>query len=86
MIHEIILQNILGDASLAELTNGSTAPSSNNIGSLVNLSGHQLMISQTITNTVSTAGNTSYPLIGNILLLNIGLYFTFGIYFLNFTF
>jgi len=49
---------------LAGLANGSNAPSSNNIGSLVNLSGHQL--SQSVTNAIPMTGNTS--LIGNILI------------------
>lgn len=55
----------LGDANLTGLTNGSTAQ--NSIGSLVNLSGPQPLVSQTVTSAVSTAGNT-HPLIGNIWL------------------
>ncbi|KMQ96409.1 intersectin-2-like isoform x4 protein [Lasius niger] len=51
-----------GDANLAGLTNGSTAQ--NNIGSLVNLSGPQPMVSQTVASAVPTAGNT-HPLIGS---------------------
>ncbi|KAL6445057.1 hypothetical protein ACFW04_002162 [Cataglyphis niger] len=45
-----------GDANLVGLANGSTAQ--NNIGSLVNLSGSQPMVSQTLTSTVPTAGST----------------------------
>ncbi|XP_025989410.2 intersectin-1 isoform X4 [Solenopsis invicta] len=45
-----------GDASLAGLPNGSTA--SSNVSSLVNLSGHQPMVSQTAASTIPTAGNT----------------------------
>jgi len=60
MIHKITLQDILGDASLTGLPNGSTAPS--NVSSLVNLSGHQPMVSQTVASAIPTAGNT---LIGN---------------------
>jgi len=59
MIHKITLQDILGDASLTGLPNGSTAPS--NVSSLVNLSG-QPMVSQTVASAIPTAGNT---LIGN---------------------
>ncbi|KAL6445061.1 hypothetical protein ACFW04_002162 [Cataglyphis niger] len=50
-----------GDANLVGLANGSTAQ--NNIGSLVNLSGSQPMVSQTLTSTVPTAGST-HSLIG----------------------
>ncbi|XP_025267862.1 intersectin-2 isoform X7 [Camponotus floridanus] len=50
-----------GDANLVGLTNGSTAQ--NNIGSLVNLSGPQPMVSQTVASAIPTAGNT-HPLIG----------------------
>ncbi|XP_018398635.1 PREDICTED: intersectin-2 isoform X3 [Cyphomyrmex costatus] len=49
-----------GDTSQTGLSNGSTAPS--NVSSLVNLSGHQPIVSQTIASTVPTAGST---LIGN---------------------
>ncbi|XP_018365605.1 PREDICTED: intersectin-1 isoform X9 [Trachymyrmex cornetzi] len=49
-----------GDTSLTGLPNGSTAPS--NVSSLVNLSGHQPMVSQTVASAIPTAGNT---LIGN---------------------
>ncbi|XP_025267864.1 intersectin-1 isoform X9 [Camponotus floridanus] len=49
-----------GDANLVGLTNGSTAQ--NNIGSLVNLSGPQPMVSQTVASAIPTAGNT-HPLI-----------------------
>jgi len=61
-IRKITLQEnyILGDASLTGLPNGSTAPS--NVSSLVNLSGHQPMVSQTVASAIPTAGNT---LIGN---------------------
>jgi len=59
MIHKITLQDILGDASLTGLPNGSTAPS--NVSSLVNLSG-QPIVSQTVASAIPTAGNT---LIGN---------------------
>ncbi|XP_011350007.2 intersectin-2 isoform X6 [Ooceraea biroi] len=52
-----------GDANLAGLTNGSNAPSQNNIGSLVNLSGHQPMVSQSVASAVPMAANTSHPLI-----------------------
>ncbi|KYQ52515.1 Intersectin-2 [Trachymyrmex zeteki] len=45
-----------GDASLTGLSNGSTAP--NNVSSLVNLSGHQPMVSQTVASAIPTAGNT----------------------------
>ncbi|XP_018345715.1 PREDICTED: intersectin-2 isoform X4 [Trachymyrmex septentrionalis] len=45
-----------GDASLTGLPNGSTAPS--NVSSLVNLSGHQPMVSQTVASAIPTAGNT----------------------------
>ncbi|XP_070527268.1 intersectin-1 isoform X5 [Cardiocondyla obscurior] len=45
-----------GDASLAGLPNGSTA--SSNVSSLVNLSGHQPMVSQTVASAVPTTGNT----------------------------
>lgn len=55
----------LGDPGLAALANGSTGPSPNNIGSLVNLSGHQPMVSQPVASVVSTVGGTSQPLIGN---------------------
>ncbi|KAL6445054.1 hypothetical protein ACFW04_002162 [Cataglyphis niger] len=51
-----------GDANLVGLANGSTAQ--NNIGSLVNLSGSQPMVSQTLTSTVPTAGST-HSLIGS---------------------
>ncbi|XP_025267863.1 intersectin-1 isoform X8 [Camponotus floridanus] len=51
-----------GDANLVGLTNGSTAQ--NNIGSLVNLSGPQPMVSQTVASAIPTAGNT-HPLIGS---------------------
>lgn len=54
---------ILGDANLVGLTNGSTAQ--NSIGSLVNLSGPQSLISQTVAGAMPTAGN-AHPLIGNI--------------------
>jgi len=54
---------ILGDANLVGLTNGSNAQ--NNIGSLVNLSGPQPMVSQTVASAIPTAGNI-HPLIGNI--------------------
>ncbi|KAG5347923.1 ITSN2 protein, partial [Acromyrmex charruanus] len=46
--------DILGDASLTGLPNGSTAPS--NVSSLVNLSGP--MVSQTVASAIPTAGNT----------------------------
>ncbi|GAB1868196.1 Intersectin-1 [Camponotus japonicus] len=49
-----------GDANLVGLTNGSTAQ--NNIGSLVNLSGPQPMVSQTVASAIPTAGNI-HPLI-----------------------
>jgi hypothetical protein len=62
-IHDITLRDILGDASLTGLPNGSTA--SSNVSSLVNLSGHQPMVSQTVASAIPTAGNT---LIGNILI------------------
>jgi len=62
-ICEISLQDILGDTSLTGLPNGSTA--SSNVSSLVNLSGHQPMVSQTIASAIPTTGNT---LIGNISL------------------
>ncbi|XP_032679451.1 intersectin-2 isoform X3 [Odontomachus brunneus] len=52
-----------GDTSLTGLTNGSNVSSPNNIGSLVNLSGHQAMVSQTVANVVSAPGSTSHPLI-----------------------
>ncbi|XP_020278373.1 intersectin-1 isoform X3 [Pseudomyrmex gracilis] len=52
-----------GDPGLGGLANGSTGPSPNNIGSLVNLSGHQQMISQPVASVVSTVGSTSQPLI-----------------------
>ncbi|XP_028046441.1 intersectin-1 isoform X3 [Monomorium pharaonis] len=45
-----------GDASVAGLSNGSTA--SSNVSSLVNLSGHQPMVSQTVASAIPTAGNT----------------------------
>ncbi|XP_018365606.1 PREDICTED: intersectin-1 isoform X10 [Trachymyrmex cornetzi] len=45
-----------GDTSLTGLPNGSTAPS--NVSSLVNLSGHQPMVSQTVASAIPTAGNT----------------------------
>ncbi|XP_025153688.1 intersectin-2 isoform X3 [Harpegnathos saltator] len=48
--------------NLTGMTNGS-APSPNNFGSLVNLSGHQAMVSQTATNVVSASGSISHPLI-----------------------
>lgn len=51
-----------GDANLVGLTNGSTAQ--NNIGSLVNLSGPQPMVSQTVASAIPTAGNI-HPLIGS---------------------
>lgn len=56
-------ETFLGDASLTGLPNGSTAPS--NVSSLVNLSGHQPMISQTAASAIPAAGNN---LIGNALL------------------
>nr|XP_012216614.1 PREDICTED: intersectin-1 isoform X3 [Linepithema humile] len=56
------LKSFSPDANLA-LTNGATALPPNNIGSLVNLSGHQPMVSQTIASAVPTAGATSHPLI-----------------------
>ncbi|XP_071567656.1 intersectin-1 isoform X11 [Temnothorax nylanderi] len=46
----------IGDASLTGLPNGSTAPS--NVSSLVNLSGHQPMVSQPMASAIPTAGNT----------------------------
>ncbi|XP_071643999.1 intersectin-1 isoform X4 [Temnothorax longispinosus] len=46
----------IGDASLTGLSNGSTAPS--NVSSLVNLSGHQPMVSQPMASAIPTAGNT----------------------------
>ena len=67
-IYEISLQDILGDASLTGLPNGSTAPS--NVSSLVNLSGHQSIVSQTVASAIPTAGNT---LIGNVS-LNVDLF------------
>lgn len=62
-----IIRYISDDANLT-LTNGATALPSNNIGSLVNLTGHQAMVSQTVASAVPTAGTTSHPLIGNELL------------------
>lgn len=57
---------VLGNASLAGLTNGSNVSSPNNIGSLVNLSGHQSMVSQSVASAVPMVGSTSRPLIGNV--------------------
>jgi len=71
-ICEISLQDILGDTSLTGLPNGSTA--SSNVSSLVNLSGHQPMVSQTIASAIPTTGNT---LIGNISLNDFFLLFIF---------
>ncbi|XP_011639535.1 intersectin-1 isoform X5 [Pogonomyrmex barbatus] len=45
-----------GDANLAGLLNGSTA--SSNVSSLVNLSGHPPLVSQTVPSVIPTAGNT----------------------------
>ncbi|XP_011689438.1 PREDICTED: intersectin-1 isoform X2 [Wasmannia auropunctata] len=45
-----------GDANLTGLPNGSTVPS--NLSSLVNLSGPQPMVSQTVASAIPTAGST----------------------------
>ena len=58
-------KTFLGDASLTGLTNGSTAQ---NIGSLVNLSGPQPMVSQPVASAIPAAGG-AHPLIGNIRLI-----------------
>jgi hypothetical protein len=77
-MRKIVTEDVSGDTNLAGLANGSNAPSSNNIGSLVNLSGHQL--SQSVTSTIPMAGNTS--LIGNILINDLS-YSSSAIFFIN---